>query len=81
MTMQTPLSRRASLFRNGRNQAVRIPKEWEFSGSEIEIVQDGDALILRPIVEGGLIDLLRSWGPLDEGIPEIEDLPPRDVRL
>ncbi|MDP4530070.1 type II toxin-antitoxin system VapB family antitoxin [Alkalimonas delamerensis] len=39
----------ASLFINGRSQAVRIPKEFEFEGvAEVEISREGDALILRP---------------------------------
>lgn len=41
--------RLASIFKNGKNQAVRLPKEFEFDGvSEVEITRDGDALILRP---------------------------------
>lgn len=40
----------ASLFKNGSNQAVRLPKEFEFHGiSEVEIIREGDALILRPV--------------------------------
>jgi antitoxin VapB len=39
----------ASLFTNGRSQAVRIPKELEFEGiSEVDIVRDGDSIILTP---------------------------------
>lgn len=39
----------ASLFKNGNNQAVRLPKEYEFEGvSEVEIYQEGDAIILKP---------------------------------
>ncbi|MFT5815252.1 MAG: antitoxin VapB [Psychroserpens sp.] len=39
----------ASLFINGKSQAVRIPKELEFEGiNEVEIIRDGDAIILRP---------------------------------
>jgi len=42
--------RTVSLFKNGRNQAIRLPKEFEFEGvSELEITRDGDALILRPV--------------------------------
>ncbi|HEX4842838.1 MAG TPA: type II toxin-antitoxin system VapB family antitoxin [Limnobacter sp.] len=42
--------RTVSLFKNGRNQAVRLPKEFEFEGvSELEISREGDALILRPV--------------------------------
>ncbi len=41
--------RTASLFTNGKNQAVRLPKEFEFKGvSEVEIMQEGDSLVLRP---------------------------------
>ena len=41
--------RTVSLFKNGRNQAIRLPKEFEFEGvSELEISREGDALILRP---------------------------------
>lgn len=41
--------RTASLFKNGKNQAVRLPKEFEFEGvSEVEITRDGDSLILTP---------------------------------
>ena len=41
--------RTVSLFKNGRNQAVRLPKDFEFEGvSEVEIARDGDAIILRP---------------------------------
>jgi antitoxin VapB len=39
----------ASLFRNGKNQAVRLPKDFEFEGiSEVEITKEGDAIVLRP---------------------------------
>lgn len=39
----------ATLFTNGRSQAVRIPKDLAFEGiSEVEITREGDALVLRP---------------------------------
>lgn len=41
--------RTVALFKNGRNQAIRLPKEFEFQGvSELEITREGDALVLRP---------------------------------
>lgn len=41
--------RTVSLFRNNCNQAIRIPKDMEFHGvSELEILREGDTLILRP---------------------------------
>jgi antitoxin VapB len=70
--------RHASLFRNGRNQAVRIPREFEMEGSEVLIRKDGDSLILTPIRRNRLRDLLASWTPLDEALPEVEELPPQD---
>ena len=40
----------ARLFNNGRNQAVRIPKEFEFEGiSEVEIRKEGNSVIITPV--------------------------------
>jgi antitoxin VapB len=39
----------ARLFRNGRSQAVRIPKELEFSGAEVTIIRAGHGLYLTPV--------------------------------
>ena len=70
--------RHASLFRNSRNQAVRIPREFELEGAEVLIRKEGNSLILTPIRKNRLLDLLASWAPLDEGLPEVEDLPPQE---
>lgn len=70
--------RHASLFRNGRNQGVRIPREFEFEGSEVLIRKEGNSLILTPIRKNRLLDLLASWEPLEEGLPEVDDLPPAE---
>lgn len=67
--------RHASLFRNGRNQAVRIPREFELEGTEVLVRKEGDRLILTPIRRNRLLDLLASWTPLDDVLPEVEDLP------
>ena len=41
--------RRAKIFKNGKNQAVRLPKEFEFEGiTEVSIVKDGESIILTP---------------------------------
>ena len=71
------IERHASLFRNGRNQAVRIPREFEMEGTEVLIRKEGDRLILTPIRKDRLLDLLASWEPLDEGLPDVEDPPPQ----
>lgn len=69
--------RHASLFRNGRNQAVRIPREFEMEGTEVLIRKDGDRLILIPLRKNRLLDLLATWEPLPEELPEAEDLMPQ----
>ena len=69
--------RHASLFRNGRNQAVRIPREFEMEGSEVLIRKEGERLILTPLRKNRLLDLLASWEPLDDEFPEPEDSPPQ----
>jgi antitoxin VapB len=68
--------RHAALFRNGRNQAVRIPREFELDGTEVLVRKDGDRLILTPVRKNRLLDLLASWEPLAEGLPPVEDPPP-----
>lgn len=38
----------AKLFINGRSQAVRLPKEFQFSGKDVLIQKVGEAVILLP---------------------------------
>ncbi|NNM59872.1 MAG: antitoxin [Legionellales bacterium] len=74
--------RRAHLFRNGRNQAVRIPREFELSATEVIIHREGSCLIIEPVVKkNNLAALLAGWEPMEEEFPDIEDLPPEDVDL
>lgn len=73
--------RRVSLFRNGRNQAVRIPREFELPGTEAIVRREGSALVIEPAPQGTLLDWLDGLEPVDEGWPEISDPPPRDVEL
>jgi antitoxin VapB len=72
----SPAPRQVRLFRNNRNQAIRIPVEFELPGSEAIISRDGDRLIIEPVRSKGLAALLDSWAPLDEEFPDIEDAPP-----
>ena len=65
--------RHVRLFRNGRNQALRIPKEFELEGNEAIIHKDGNRLIIEPVKKTGLLSLLASWEPLAEELPEIND--------
>ncbi len=73
--------REVRLFRNNRNQAIRIPVEFELPGDRAILRKEGDRLIIEPIRKAGLLGLLAQWGPLDETFPEVEDAPvsPEDV--
>ena len=71
--------RHVRLFRNGRNQALRIPREFELEGDEAIIHKEGDRLIVEPVRKGKLLALLTSLDPLTEPFPDLDDdLPPLD---
>jgi antitoxin VapB len=42
------MQRTAKVFMNNRNQAVRLPKEFQFSTSEVFIRRQGDEIVLSP---------------------------------
>jgi antitoxin VapB len=44
------MSKTAKLFSNGSSQAVRLPREFRFPGSEVRIRREGDAVVLEPII-------------------------------
>jgi len=69
------------LFKNRRNQAVRIPMDFAFDADTVRISRDGERLILEPVRENALVALLDSWQPLDEDFPTIDDPPvaPEDI--
>ncbi len=68
--------RRVRLFRNGRNQALRIPREFELDADEAILRKEGDCLVIEPVRKGRLLALLASLAPLEEPLPDIgEDLP------
>lgn len=73
--------RHVRLFRNGRNQAVRIPVEFELPGNEAIMRRDGDRLVIEPVRKRGLVALLRTMKPVEDEFPEIQDsvLPPENV--
>jgi antitoxin VapB len=75
-----PQERHVRLFRNGRNQAVRIPVEFELPRDEAVRHRDGDRLVIEPVRKRGLVALLKSMKPLKGAFPEIDDpVPPRET--
>jgi antitoxin VapB len=65
--------RHVKLFRNGRNQAVRIPVEFELPGDEAIMHRDGDRLIIAPVRKRGLVALLRTMKQLEKAFPQVDD--------
>jgi antitoxin VapB len=65
--------RRVRLFRNGRNQALRIPRDFELPGNEAIVCKEGNRLVVEPVTLPSLLAVLASLEPLDEDFPEIED--------
>lgn len=75
--------RRVRLFRNGRNQAIRIPREFEFKGKEAIIRKEGERLIIEASKQPDLIEFLDGLKLMDEIIPDADEglLPLDDVEL
>jgi antitoxin VapB len=73
--------RHVKLFKNGRNQAVRIPREFEFPGEEAIMRKEGDRLIIEPAPPKSLLTVLATLAPLEEDFPPIADLPADPVDL
>jgi antitoxin VapB len=73
--------RHVKVFRNGRNRAVRIPREFEFPGAEAIMRKEGDRLIIEPAPPRSLLAVLATLRPLGEDFPTIQDLPLDPVDL
>ena len=54
----------AKIFQNGRSQAVRLPKEYRFEGTEVLIKRVGNAVVLLPQE--------RSWETLFSSLSQFE---------
>ena len=65
--------RHVKLFRNGRHQMVRIPVELELPGDRAIMYRDGDRVVIEPARKRGLVALLKTMKPFEEGFPEIDD--------
>ncbi len=73
--------RHVKLFKNGRNQAVRIPREFELPGEDAIMRKDGDRLIIEPAPPKSLLAVLATLQPLGEEFPSIHELPLDPIEL
>jgi antitoxin VapB len=81
------MSATAKIFRHGRSQAVRLPKEFRLPGNEVKVTRVGDAVLLEPIEEQkafdsdafrAKLDALGARDFLPEGLPDDPPLEPDD---
>lgn len=79
------MPRIAKLFRNGRSQAVRLPSEYRFEGSEVFIRQDpttGDVILSRkPESWSDFFELMKSVDVPDDFMADRRDAPPQKRKL
>lgn len=68
-------ARTVKLFKSGRNQAVRIPVEFELPGDQVVMRKEGDRLIIEPTKPKSLLAVLATLRPIDEAFPRIRELP------
>jgi antitoxin VapB len=69
------------LFRNGRNQAVRIPREFELPGNDAIMRKEGERLIIEPAPPMSLLSMLDKLSAIDDVFPPIRELPTDPVDL
>jgi antitoxin VapB len=93
VTVEPSPERHVRLFRNGANQAVRIPKEFELPGQDAVMRREGDRLIIEAVKPqhpkgspAALLAALDKWaaeGPIDEEFPDVDEglLPLDDINL
>jgi antitoxin VapB len=74
-------ARRVKLFRNGRNQTVRIPRELELPGKDAVMRKEGERLAIEPAKPASLLAVLATLAPLDEAFPPIAALELDPVEL
>lgn len=76
-------ARQVRLFRNGRNQAVRIPVEFELPGESALMHREGNRLVIEPIRKKGLLALLATLDPIEEDFADFDEglRPSRDIEL
>lgn len=84
MLMHMPnqnIGRSVRIFRNGRNQAVRIPREFEFARSDAIMRKEGTKLIIEPAPPKSLLAVLAVLKPLPDRFPRVDDRKPDPIDL
>jgi antitoxin VapB len=74
-------ARHVKLFRNGQNQAVRIPREFELPGTDAIMRKEGARLVIEAAPKKSLLAFLKTLEPIEEDFPTIERPPPEPFDL
>ncbi len=69
------IERHVKLFKNGRSQAVRIPREFELPGEDAIMRKEGTRIIIEPAPPSSLLARLKTLQPIDDDFGPIDDLP------
>jgi antitoxin VapB len=70
----------AKLFKSGRSQAVRLPKEFRFEGKEVRVSRHGRGVLLEPVAEESWASVFAKIDALGVDFPEREEQPPYPER-
>jgi antitoxin VapB len=76
-----PMQRTAKVFMNNRSQAVRLPKEFQFSTSEVFIRRQGDEVVLSPRPQDWSAYFASDAVASEEFMEGVEDLPVQERSL
>lgn len=74
-------ARRVKIFKNGRNQAIRIPREFELPGDEAIMRKEGGRLVIEPAAPQSLLAVLKTLRPIKDALPIVIDPAPEPVDL
>lgn len=69
------IERHVKLFKNGRSQAVRIPREFELPGEDAIMRKEGSRIIIEPAPPSSLLARLKTLSPIEDDFGAIGDLP------
>ena len=78
-SMSSGVAKRASLFRNGANQAVRLPQDLRFPADvkEVRIRKQGDGLFITPVKPNWTSFFTLQVDVPDDFLDTRNDLPPQ----
>ena len=72
------MHRTAKIFMNNRNQAVRLPKEFQFNAQEVFIRKEGNDVILSPRPENWSSYVVNGPVASEAFMEGVEDLPDQE---